>query len=482
MVRPASGAHPRRVFAVLAIGVIGFGVLQSLVLPILPTVQHHFGTSQHDVTWVLTAYLLSASVATPILGRIGDTFGKEKVLVLTLAVLAIGCVLAAVAPSLGFLIAARAVQGIGGGVLPLSFGIIRDEFPPAGVAGAIGAVSGLLAFGGGLGAVVAGPIVDWLDFRWLFWFSAIAVAPAALLVALVVPASPVRLRSRINVPAALLLSAGLTALLLGVSQGPVWDWAPLPVISLFAAAALLLAGWVRVELRSTHPLIDMRMLRRPAVRTTNLAAVFFGAGQFTVVGFLPTYVQTPVSAGYGFGSSLTESSLFLLPQTLCMALFGVLSGLIGRRIGAKGSLLSGLVLTVVAYVGFAWFSTEKWEILVGSAVLGAGMGLSVAAMATIVVGAVPPEQTGVASGMSANMRTVGGCVGAAVMSTVVAGDPQLLVPSAGDWRNGFLFLAGCAVVALVAAVTVPVRRAGAVTVTVTARTDDPVRTAERTTR
>ena len=176
------------------------------------------------MTWVLTAYLLSASVFTPIIGRIGDKVGKERMLVAALAALAVGSLLAALAPSIGVLIAARAIQGVGGGVLPLTFGIIRDEFPREKVAGAVGTSAALLAVGGGLGLVLAGPIVDALGFRWLFWLPMILTLCAAAAAHFFVPESPERTPGRINVVSALLMSSWLVTLLLAVSQGNRWGW------------------------------------------------------------------------------------------------------------------------------------------------------------------------------------------------------------------------------------------------------------------
>ena len=146
-------------FAVLAAAASSFALLQSLIVPVLATIQVEFHTSQTTVTWVLTAYLLSASICTPLLGRVGDVVGKVRMLVIALAVLALGSLAAALAPSIGWLIAARALQGVGGGVLPLSFGIIRDEFRER-MTMALSVIASLTAVGFGVGIVVAGPIID----------------------------------------------------------------------------------------------------------------------------------------------------------------------------------------------------------------------------------------------------------------------------------------------------------------------------------
>ncbi|HMD11388.1 MAG TPA: MFS transporter, partial [Marmoricola sp.] len=212
----------RLTFVVLCVGVGSFSLLQSMVTPVLATIERGLGTDQATVTWVLTAYLLSASVCTPIVGRVGDKVGKERMLVFALGALAVGSFPAAIAPTIGVLIAARAIQGIGGGVLPLTFGIIRDEFPREKVAGALGTSAALLAVGGGIGLVVAGPIVDALSYHWLFWLPMVLTLVAAVTAHLFVPESPERAPGRINVSTALLMSTWLVALLLAVSQGHSW--------------------------------------------------------------------------------------------------------------------------------------------------------------------------------------------------------------------------------------------------------------------
>src|ERR1039458_10277447 len=167
MTRSLERANYKAPFAVLFLGGSAHALLQSLVTPILPTIQHDLHTSQSTVTWVLTAYLLSASIFTPILGRVGDMVGKERMLVVTLSALALGSVMAGLSQSIGLLILGRVVQGIGGAVLPLSFGIIRDQFPSTKVATGVGVVAAMAAVGGGAGIVLAGPIVKHLDYHWL---------------------------------------------------------------------------------------------------------------------------------------------------------------------------------------------------------------------------------------------------------------------------------------------------------------------------
>lgn len=450
----------RVTFLVLCVGVASFSLLQSMVNPVLPTIQAALDTDQATVTWVLTAYLVSASVFTPIIGRVGDKVGKERMLVVALAALAVGSLLAAVATSVGVLIVARVIQGVGGGVLPLTFGIVRDEFPREKVAGAIGTAAALLAVGGGVGLVIAGPLVEALDYHWLFWIPMIMTTVAAVAAAIWVPESPERTPGRINVGTALLLSGWLVALLIGVSQGHHWGWTSPEVIALFVAAVVLLPVWVLAEARSSQPLVDMQMMRIPTVWTVNLVALLFGIGMYSSFAFLPQFLQTPEVAGYGFGVSVTESGLLLLPQTVASFIGGVAAGRLAARVGSKALLVAGASLTAVGMFGLALAHDEIWMVVVATTILGLAFGLAFAAMSNLVVAAVPQSQTGVASGMNTNIRTVGGAIGSAVVATVVTAELQPIgLPTESGYTHGFLLLAITSTAAAIVAVLVPVVRA-----------------------
>ena len=445
-------------YAVLALAVGGYALLQSLVIPVLPTIEAGLHTSQNSVTWVLTAYLLSAAIFTPIMGRLGDMHGKERLLVVTLVALTLGSLLAAVASSITLMIVARVIQGVGGGVLPLSFGLIRDEFPKEKVMGAIGVIAALAAAGAGLGIVLAGPIVDALDYHWLFWIPMIVMALTVIAAHLVIPESQVRTLGKISWAGVVLLSAWLVALILGISEAPTWGWGSTSGIGLLIVAVVVAVVWVVVESRSAHPLIDMKMMRIPAVWTTNLVALLLGVGMYAVFAFLPEFLQTPTSAGYGFGVSITHSGLILLPASVFMFIFGMLSGPLSKRFGSKSVLITGLLVGIITFALLTFAHAAQWQILLAMVVEGVGFGLAFASMSALVVVAVPPEQTGVASGMNANVRTIGGSIGAAVMSSIVTSGMRAgSFPRESGYTHGFALLTVAAVAATIAAFFVPGR-------------------------
>src|SRR5260370_14473180 len=169
MAGESGGLDAGLTFAVLALGGISYALLQSLVAPALPEIQHALHTSEASVSWVLTSYLLSASVATPLIGRLGDMYGKERLLLIVLVLLSVGTLVSAFAASLPLMLAGRVVQGAAGGIFPLAFGIIRDEFPRDRVAARIGLMSALLRVGGGACVVLAASIAVHLSFHYLLW-------------------------------------------------------------------------------------------------------------------------------------------------------------------------------------------------------------------------------------------------------------------------------------------------------------------------
>jgi len=453
--------HYQVTFGILAAGIGSFALLQSLVIPVLSTVQTELHTSQSAVTWVLTAYLLSASVMTPILGRVGDIYGKKWVFVAALVGLAIGSVLAALAPNLAVMIVARVIQGLGGGTLPLGFGIIRDEFPRDRVAGAVGILAALTAVGGSLGIVLAGPIVNALNWHWLFWLPGIVTIIAAAGAVLLIPQSPTRGSGTISWLPAVLLSGWLVALLVPLSEASDWGWDSPAVIGLLAAAVLLAGAWVWSELRAATPLIDMKMMRLPGVWTNNLVALLIGVGLYAMFAFLPEFVQTPTSAGYGFGASITLSGLMLLPSGVTMFVVGLFVGTLTRRFGGKVLVAAGSAIGCVAMAMFAFAHAQEWEIFVATGVLGIGFGLAFSAMSANVVSAVPAGQTGVATGMNANIRTIGGSIGSAVMASIVTAklEPSGL-PAGSGYTTGFGVMAAVLAVAALSSLLIPQRRPG----------------------
>jgi len=456
--------HYNVTLAILTVAGSAYALQQTMVIPALPTLQRELHTTTTWVTWVLTALLLVASVATPIFGKLGDQYGKERLLVISLALFFVGCVGAAAAWNIWALIFFRAFQGLGAAVFPLSFGIIRDEFPREKVGVAIGLISAVFGVGGGFGIVFSGLIVDHLSWRWLFIFGAIPVAIAAVLVRRFVPESPIKTPSRVDFLGGVLLSAGLICLLLALTEGESWGWTSARIGGLFAAAAVFLALWVGAELRVPEPMVDMRVFVRRQVLFTNICALITGFAMFGTFVLIPNFVEAPRGlaadtarlVNYGFGATATKAGLYLVPSSFALLFAGPAAGLIGRRTGSKWPLAAGMLLSGISAVMLALWHDEPWQVLFAMPVLGTGVGFAFAAMATLITEAVSPSETGIATGMNTVMRTVGGVIGGEVGAAILTAHliPGTNVPGVRGYEVAFAIAGAAALIGVVVAVLV----------------------------
>jgi EmrB/QacA subfamily drug resistance transporter len=450
--------HPNLILAVVSLAGLAYAMLSSAVIPALTSLEHSLHTTETGVTWLLTGYLLSASVGTSIIGRLGDMYGKERLLLATLVMLSFGTLVAALSTSLDLMIVGRVVQGAGGGIFPLAFGIVRDEFPRERVAGSIGLLSSILGVGGGTGIVIGGLIVEHLNYHWLYWIPLVFSVIAALATWRYVPESPVRVPGRVNWLAAALMTAGFSAVLIAISETIVWGWGSAKTLGLLAAGLLLCVAWIAVEVRSREPLIDMTMMRIRGVWTTNLVAFLLGAGMYASFLVYPQFAQLPKSTGFGFGASVVVAGLYLLPSAFLMTLMGTVAGRVATRFGSKRALIVGSAVTAG---GFAWLAVvhgHPYDMLISAALLGIGIGLAFSALGNLIVQAVPPEQTGVATGMNTVMRTLGGALGGQIVATLIADNVAHGFPTVTGFTAAFALEAAFLVVAVLAGVLVPERR------------------------
>jgi EmrB/QacA subfamily drug resistance transporter len=449
--------HYGLTLAVLLVAALAFALQQTMVAPALPAIQQELGTSTTAVSFVLTGFLLTASVSTPIVGRLGDMFGKERMLVISLIVFALGSLVCALSNSIEVLIAGRAIQGMAAAVFPLAFGIIRDEFPPERVATGIGLISATFGIGGGAGLVLSGLIVDNLSYEFLFWLGLVFIAVAVVAAFLWVPESPVKSPAKIDWVGAGLLSAALVALLVGVSEANSWGWGSPEVLGLFVLAVVTFVIWVGYERRHPEPLVDIALMSERAVATTNLTGLLVGFGMFGSFLLIPMLVQLPESTGFGFGATVTEAGLFMAPSTVAMLFAGPTAGWIAGRFGSRLPLLVGAALTCSSFVLLVIKHDTVAALLASSALVGLGIGFAFASMANLVVESVHPSRTGVATGINTIMRTIGGSLGGQIAAAIVAGHVIAATGMPEDSGFTLAFIVSAVVMALAfcAALAIP---------------------------
>jgi MFS family permease len=281
--------------------------------------------------------------------------------------------------------------------------------------------------------VIGALIAQHLNWHWLFWLPLGPTAVIAVLALFFVPPSPVRTPARINWISAFLMSAGLSAVLIAVSEASTWGWASVKTLGIAAGGLALCAVWIGWEVRSSVPLVDMRLMRLRPVWTTNLAATLLGGGMYALFLIVPEFVQEPRSTGYGLGASVVQSGLYLVPLTITMLLMSLQAGRIAARFGSRAALVVGSALTALSFVLLLIAHTKSWEFYAFSTIFGLGLGLAFSALGNLIVDAVPRTHTGVASGMNSVMRTLGGAIGAAFVATFIAGDMHNGQPAEGGF-------------------------------------------------
>jgi MFS family permease len=450
--RAPGGAPPIRanvLLAVLALAGTVFAMMQALVIPALPQIQASLGTNADGAAWISTAYLLSASILTPVIGRLGEVAGKKRMMLASLATFAAGTLVCALAGSLAQLVAGRVIQGAAGGIYPLAFAIIRDRLPRERVPGGIGLVSSLLGIGGGLGLVLPGPIMTRLSYQWLFWLSLVVIAAALGLAARCIPADgPAEAGARVSWRSSLLMAAGLSAVLIAVSEAATWHWGNIRTLGLLALGAAALLAWGRAEARSSSPLVDLSLMRLRGVWPANAAALLIGIGMYASFLIIPEFVQAPVRLGYGFGASVTGAGLFMFPTAAMPLLLGPVSGRLHRLLSLRAQLITGQLSCAAGFASLALWHDAAWQIYGATSVLGVGFWLCLVALPNQVVSAVPAARTGSATAVNTVVRNAGGALGgqlaaAIIVSSVHAGPgAQAAAPAASGYIGALILCAG----------------------------------------
>ncbi|WP_432137710.1 MFS transporter [Streptomyces sp. bgisy154] len=457
--QPSGRAPSAALVPVLAFAGIVVAVMQTLLVPVIKDLPQLLDSAPGDATWVLTSTLLSGAVATPIMGRLGDLYGKRRMLVASLAVMVAGALVSAVTSELATMIVGRTLQGFAMGAIPLGIGLMRDLLPRERLGSAMALMSSSIGVGGGLALPAAALVAQHTDFHALFYGAAGLGVLSIVLTLVVVPESPTRAEGTFDLPGALGLSAGLVLFLLPITKGGDWGWASGTTLGLFAASAAVLVLWGLYELRLQAPLVDLRTTARPAVLFTNLASIMVGVAFYVVSLVLPQLLQLPRSTGYGLGQSMVVAGLLVAPLGLTMMFTAPVYARLSAKYGPKVTLILGLLIIAVGYGAGLGLMSAAWQSLVIAVVLGAGIGLAYSSLPALIVGAVPASETGAANGLNTLMRSIGTSVSSAVIGMVLANTANdvggVAVPTMHGFRVSFLIATAAVAVGLLMALFLP---------------------------
>jgi MFS family permease len=453
--RRASGA----VVPVLAFAGIVVAVMQTLLVPVIKDLPQLLHTAPSNATWVLTSTLLSGAVATPIMGRLGDLYGKRRMLILSLAVMVVGALVSALTSQLLTMIVGRTLQGFAMGAIPLGIGLMRDMLPRERLGSAMALMSSSIGVGGGLALPAAALVAQHTDWHALFYGAAGLGVLSIVLTLLVVPESPMRAEGSFDLLGALGLSTGLVLLLLPVTKGSDWGWSSGTTLGLFAASVVVLVLWGLFELRIKAPLVDLRTTARPAVLFTNLASIMVGVAFYVVSLVLPQLLQLPRATGYGLGQSMVVAGLCVAPLGLTMMFTAPVYARLSAKYGPKTTLIIGLLIIALGYGGGLGLMDAAWQTIVTSVVLGAGIGLAYSSLPALIVGAVPASETGAANGLNTLMRSIGTSLSSAVIGMVLANTAKnvggIAIPTMHGFRVSFLIATAAVAVGLLMALFLP---------------------------
>jgi MFS family permease len=459
---PAAMVRPGVLLAVVGFGTLMVSMSQTILVPVLPILPGQLHTSSTTVEWLLTVTSLVAAVAVPLLGRLGDMFGKRRLLLVAVGMLVVSSALTAMTDNVPLLMVGRALQGVSIAAVPLGISLLAALLPEERVGSGISMISSMMGVGGAIILPLAGLVAERSSFHGLFWVTAVGGAAAFVALWALVPEAPGRGGGRVDLAGAALLVAALFALLLPLAQTATWGWAaPLP-LGLLAAAIVLFAVLGVVELRVSPPLVDLRALRRRPLVLTNLASALFGFALFASLIGTAAYVQAPKATGYGFGVSLVVAGLVQVPSGLGMLAFSPVSARLISRMGAAATLALGAAVVAVGWILRIIDTGTLWEVTVGTTIVGIGSGIGYAAMPSLVNKHTPDAQNAAANGLNTLFRAIGGSVASAVLGSILASYTVRVggatLPSLTAFRLLFAACATLSVAAAVVALAIPGRR------------------------
>jgi EmrB/QacA subfamily drug resistance transporter len=384
----------------------------------LPSIERDLHVSISSLEWIVTAYALTFAALLITGGKLGDLFGRRRIFVIGIAIFTLSSLACGFAPTAGFLIGARAVQGVGAALMnPASLSIITATFPPRERGQAIGIWAGVSAMALAIGPLVGGLIVDNINWNWIFFINVPVGIVGIIVSQLVIKESrDTSHEQSIDLPGLITSSAGLFALTYGLIEGNRHGWTSPEIVGLFSAAAVLLVAFVVVEHRQRLPMLDLSLFRIGSFTGSNIVAMLVSLGMFGVFFFVSLYIQnilgwTPTQAGASF-----------LPMTILIILIAPIAGKMSDRVGSRWLMGGGMTLVSISLLLYQRVGLHStfWTLLPAMLLGGVGMALTMSPMTAAAMSSVPVDKAGVGSGVLNSFRQLGGSLGIALMGAILA--------------------------------------------------------------
>ena len=416
------------------------------------------------VGWLLTAFLLVSAAAAAICSRLGDLFGRKRVLIIMLLISGTGSLISALSDTLGGVIFGRAIQGAYAAIMPLCFGIAREILPKKTVPIGIGVLTAGASVSAGLGLILGGAIVDNLSWRWIFIVpAAMSVVVAGLVVWLV----PLTKRSKppehLDFLGGILFVPAVATILFAVTKAKDWGWDSWQTLGAIIFGLLMLGAWVWHERRQSDPLIDVRQFANRHMALTLVGMSLFGLGASQAMLLLLLLLQQPVATGVGLGISATLAALVKLPSNVLAMFGGPWSGVVAARHGARRSMIYGSTMIALGWVAMTWYHGSIWFLTLMIIVSSFGGAIAYSALANLVIEVAPAERTSEATGLAMVVRTTFTAVGAQMVAFLLASDTiyhsasEGFYPSAGAYSLAFTIISSITVVGFFVALALPQR-------------------------
>lgn len=481
---------------------------ETMLVPAIPHLINDFGITYNISSWILSSYLISGAISVPIAGKLSDIYGRKRILLIVMIIYTAGVVGGGVSTDIYSLLISRTVQGIGMSVFPIVFAIVQDQFPRNKVSIAQGTLASMFAFGGVLGLLVGGNIIEHFDWRMTFY----SVIPIAVLLIIIIlryvrvkePTEKILTRkkqeelsdeeskgsdeyprqqqstkdthkssiSKLDIKGAIFLAISITSFLSALSFVQSSDnnkteqkqfFIPWEILLLSIVGFGSLTAFILVERRSSSPLIDLNLISRKPILISNIIVIIWGICTFAIFQTIPILVQSPVITG-GIGGNAIDAAIIQLPFSITSLVFGPTSGIIISRIGSSKVTLIGAVITTISLIGTLIFHANAIQLAINLAIVGVGLALLNVGQLNVNTISVSPRNIGVSLGVNTLLRYIGSAIGPAVAGMLMQANQSVIntadgisrsFPSRESYNFIFLFILITAAITILLSMKIP---------------------------